>query len=80
MERRAAHRERTDGTGSISIDEHKSVGCIVYDVSEQGIRVTLPDAAIVPAVFVLSAPFLDKTFVCEVAWRNDESIGAKFRT
>ena len=52
MERRVAQRERTDGTGSISIDEHSSVGCIVYDVSENGIRVTLPDAEIVPTVFV----------------------------
>ena len=79
MERRGAQRERTDGAGSISIDEHSSVGCLVYDVSEYGIRVTLPDAEIVPSVFVLSAPFLGKTFVCEVAWRNEESIGAKFR-
>ena len=80
MERRATQRKRTDGTGSISIDEHSSVGCIVYDISENGIRVTLPDAGVVPSVFVLTAPFLDKTFVCEVAWRNEESIGAKFRT
>ncbi|TXN74095.1 PilZ domain-containing protein [Methylobacterium sp. WL8] len=79
MERRATHRERTDGIGSISIDEHSSVGCIVYVVSENGIRVTLPQAEIVPSIFVLTAPFLGKTFVCEVAWRNDESIGAKFR-
>ena len=79
MERRAAQRERTDGTGSISIDEHSSVGCIIYDVSENGVRVTLPEAEIVPSVFILSAPFLSKTFVCEVAWRNEESIGAKFR-
>lgn len=79
MERRASQRERTDGTGSISIDEHSSVGCIIYDVSENGVRVTLPEAEIVPSVFVLSAPFLSKTFVCEVAWRTEESIGAKFR-
>lgn len=63
----------------IHIDEHSSVGCIVYDISEDGVRVTLLQADIVPPVFVLTAPFLSKTFVCEVAWRNEESIGARFR-
>ena len=77
-ERRAAERMRSDAVGSIAVDEHTSLACLIYDISDVGIRITLPQAETVPARFVLDAPCLGDARVCRVAWRTDESIGAQF--
>ncbi|TXM65852.1 PilZ domain-containing protein [Methylobacterium sp. WL120] len=78
VERRTVERQRTDGVGSIAVDEHTSLACLIYDISDFGVRLTLPQAEAVPATFVLNASCLSATRVCKVAWRTDESIGAKF--
>ena len=57
-ERRAAERMRSDAVGSIAVDEHTSLACLIYDISDVGIRITLPQAETVPARFVLDAPCL----------------------
>ncbi|UMY15811.1 PilZ domain-containing protein [Methylobacterium organophilum] len=53
---------------------------MLYDISEGGVRLTLPDTGPVPDTFVLVSPCLGEVRVCAVAWRTDETIGAQFKT
>lgn len=78
-ERRNEPRQRIGGDGSVALDEHTTIGCLVHDLSESGVRITLPDAAAIPEVFLLSASCLPAAAVCRVVWRNDEMIGARFQ-
>ncbi|GAB6843757.1 hypothetical protein HNR00_003437 [Methylorubrum rhodinum] len=78
-ERRIEPRHRIGEGGSVALDEHTSIGCLVHDLSESGVRITLPDAAAIPEVFLLSASCLPSAAVCRVVWRNDETIGARFQ-
>lgn len=78
FERRIDIRHRVDDVGSIAVDEHTSLACIVYDLSGVGVRLTLPDTALVPETFVLTAPYIEGARICRVAWRDDETIGARF--
>ncbi|GJE75212.1 PilZ domain-containing protein [Methylorubrum suomiense] len=78
-EQRAEPRLRVGEAGLIALDEHSSVGCLVHDVSNGGVRITLPDAAIIPDVFLLVASCLPAATVCRVIWREDEMIGARFQ-
>ena len=77
-DRRIEPRHRVGESGSVALDEHTSIGCLVHDLSASGVRITLPDAAAIPAVFLLSASCLPAAAVCHVVWRNDEMIGARF--
>lgn len=65
--------------GLIAIDEHTSIGCLVHDISAQDIEITVPDASIIPDVFMLTAAKLEATKVCHTLWRKDETVGARFR-
>jgi hypothetical protein len=76
FERRSAPRLLLNETGSISVDEHRSLPCIVYDRSAGGVRVALPDAEIVPDSFVLSIDASNEILVCRAMWRKAEEIGA----
>jgi hypothetical protein len=76
-DRRAEPRCHVNERGSITLDEHTSVGCFVHDVSTSGVKITLLDANAVPSIFLLIAPCLGAK-VCNVVWRIDEMIGAKF--
>lgn len=76
FERRVAERVRIDESGIITVDEHTTIPCIVYDLSETGVRLTMPTTHAVPATFLLDAPCFGSG-VCEVAWRTEESIGAR---
>ncbi len=76
FERRSAPRTLLNETGSISVDEHRSVPCIVYDRSAGGIRIALPEAEIVPDRFVLSLDARNEILVCRAVWRKREEIGA----
>jgi hypothetical protein len=76
FERRSAPRTLLNETGSISVDEHRSLPCIVYDRSLGGIRIALPEAEIVPDRFVLSIDASNEILVCETVWRKSEEIGA----
>lgn len=76
FERRSAPRTRLNETGSISVDEHRSLPCIVYDRSSGGVRVALPEAEIVPDSFVLSIDASNEILVCRAVWRKAEEIGA----
>jgi hypothetical protein len=67
-------------TGSISVDEHRSLPCIVYDRSVGGIRIALPEAEIVPDRFVLSINASNEILVCQAVWRRLEEIGAATET
>ena len=79
-ERRIADRQRIDETASIAVDEHSSIGCLIYDVSRDGVRLVALDLHAVPTTFVLSAQRFAEAQVCEVVWRRSEEIGARFRT
>ncbi|WP_457106471.1 PilZ domain-containing protein [Methylobacterium sp. P5_C11] len=76
FERRSAPRTLLNETGSISVDEHRSLPCIVYDRSAGGVRIALPDAEIVPDRFVLSIDASNEILVCRAVWRKTEEIGA----
>ncbi|KQP61396.1 hypothetical protein ASG40_01515 [Methylobacterium sp. Leaf399] len=79
LDRRQSPRSRFDEVGSIAVDEHTSLPCIVYDLSQSGVRLTLPGTDAVPQTFVLTAPCIEGARICMVAWRDDETIGAHFR-
>jgi hypothetical protein len=76
LDRRSAPRRFLNETGSISIDEHRSLPCIVYDRSLGGVRVALPEAEIVPDRFVLSIDASNEILICRSVWRKAEEIGA----
>lgn len=76
LERRSAARSRIDEVGLITIDEHTSIPCIVYDLSTTGVRLTLPDTSTVPETFLLHAECCGGPQWCMVTWRGDEMIGA----
>jgi len=77
-ERRASPRTRVDESGLIAVDEHTSLACLVYDLSEHGVRLVSLDAASVPEVFLLAARPFAEPRVCRVVWRGAEEIGARF--
>lgn len=76
IERRAALRTTLNVTGNISIDEHRSLPCLVYDRSAGGVRIALPEAEIVQDRFLLRIEATDETLVCRVSWRKMDEIGA----
>lgn len=76
-ERRTEPRYLVDQSALISVDEHTSLECLIHDISTQGIKITMPDASVVPSTFFLMASYLGDQ-VCKVVWRTDEMIGAKF--
>ena len=53
------------------------MACLIHDISAGGVRITMPDAKVVPTTFVLMATYLGD-HVCRVVWRTDEMIGAMF--
>lgn len=76
-ERRTAPRQRSQEDGLIVVDEHTTLACMLYDRSDTGVRLTMLDARAVPDTFVLIARCLGVAHVCSVAWRSDETIGAR---
>ncbi|SDO48478.1 PilZ domain-containing protein [Methylobacterium phyllostachyos] len=80
FERRSSPRTLLNETGSISVDEHRSVPCVVYDRSMGGVRITLPEAEIVPDRFVLSLKASNEILICRAVWRKLEEIGASTET
>lgn len=80
FERRSAPRTTLNEAGSISVDEHSSLPCIVCDRSVGGIRIALPEAETVPDRFVLSIGASNEILVCRAVWRRREEIGAATET
>ncbi|GJE15880.1 PilZ domain-containing protein [Methylobacterium marchantiae] len=80
LERRIDERRRKDEAGLIAIDEHTTIPCIVYDISTSGVRLTLPETALVPDTFILHSACMEGMEVCRVVWRGEETIGATFGT
>lgn len=77
QERRATPRHRVDENGHIAVDEHTTIACMIYDRSDDGVRLTMADTSGVPQTFVLVGD-LGEYRVCVAAWRTQEEIGAKF--
>lgn len=75
LERRSQSRTHLNVVGKISIEEHQSLPCIVFDRSTAGVRVTLPDAELVPNFFVLTIVLTGEVLVCSAAWRRGDEIG-----
>ncbi|GLS53446.1 hypothetical protein GCM10007886_16290 [Methylobacterium gregans] len=63
-------------SGVITVNEHTTLPCVVYVLSEVGVRLLFLDTAEVPDTFGLNAPCFGSG-VCEVVWRSDEMIGAR---
>lgn len=79
IDRRAQTRIRLDVPGRICLDEHRSLSCLVYDRSEVGVRVTLPEADLIPDTFLLEIEQSPTFHVCRLVWRKGEEIGAQFQ-
>ncbi|AWN38999.1 PilZ domain-containing protein [Methylobacterium radiodurans] len=62
----------------IAVDEHTSLPCLIYDLSEHGVRLVSLDATCVPEVFLLAATRFPEPRVCRAVWRGAEEIGARF--
>lgn len=80
IDRRAESRIRLDAPGRICLDEHRSVSCLVYDRSDAGVRVTLPEADLIPETFLLEIDQSPTFFICRLVWRKGEEIGAQMQT
>lgn len=78
IERRAESRTRLDAPGRICLDEHRSLSCLVFDRSEGGVRVILPEADLIPETFLLEIDQAPVFLVCRLIWRKGEEIGAQF--
>ncbi|BDL42241.1 hypothetical protein MSPGM_48310 [Methylorubrum sp. GM97] len=63
--------------GLIAVDEHTSIGCWVHDISAQDVEIVVPDASLVPDVFLLTSSAQESIKVCRTLWRTDEMIGAR---
>ncbi len=64
--------------GSVSLDEHTVVPCLICERTDLGARLTLLDASPVPTSFLLGMPEDGDTRLCTVIWRTPEVIGAWF--
>lgn len=78
LERRSEVRTLVDEAGTIIIDEHTTIPCVVYDLSESGVHLTMLSTAEVPNTFILDGPSVASR-ICEVVWRTDESLGVRLR-
>ena len=78
LERRSEVRSLVDEVGTIIIDEHTSIPCVVYDLSGSGVQLTMLSTAEVPDTFILDGPYVELR-VCEVFWRTDESLGVQLK-
>ena len=78
LERRSEVRSLVDEVGTIVIDEHTSIPCVVYDLSGSGVHLTMLSTAEVPDTFILDGPSVASR-ICEVVWRTDESLGVELR-
>lgn len=78
LDRRSAPRAQINQSGVIAIDEHTTLPCVIYDLSEVGVRLLFIETEQVPNTFVLNAPCFGSG-VCEVVWRTDEMIGARLQ-
>jgi hypothetical protein len=63
--------------GLIAVDEHTSIGCWIHDISAQDVEIVVPDASLVPDVFLLTSSAQESIKVCRTLWRTDEMIGAR---
>lgn len=79
IERRADTRTRLDVPGRICLDEHRSLSCLVFDRSDLGVRVILPEAELIPETFLLEIEQAPAFHVCRLVWRKGEEIGAQFQ-
>lgn len=69
----------TLNTGRITVrDETLSVDCAILDFSGNGACVLVPDAAAIPAVFLLSIDGTKTTYSCVTRWRTRNRIGVAF--
>ena len=77
LERRDVPRTLLNTVGRISLDEHRTLPCLLFDRSLGGVRVALPDAESVPDKFVLTVEGTGEVLVCRTAWRKTDEIGAR---
>jgi PilZ domain-containing protein len=79
LRRHHSPRTLTLNTGKITVrDGIVGVDCAILDFSGNGACVLVPDAAEVPAVFLLSIDGTKTTYSCVVRWRTRSRIGVAF--
>jgi hypothetical protein len=76
-DRRASPRQDVNSAGSIISDAAPPRDCIIADISEGGVRISV--TAEVPDEFVLVIKQDGGTsYKCRVVWRLEDEIGAEF--
>lgn len=76
-ERRTEPCYRVNQSALITVDKPTSMECQTHEMSIHNIKITMPDASVVPVTFLLMASYLGE-YVCKIVWRTDEMIGATF--
>jgi hypothetical protein len=79
-ERRRELRELTLKTGKISsLHPPLDFDCAVFDISDGGASILLPNGAKVPECFNLIIHPKQDIYSCKVAWRSGNKIGVSFQ-
>ena len=79
QEQRQTPRKNAFVGGQITFGNDKStMFCLVRDISEQGAKLELSDAASVPEQFGLRVNGKDGTYRARVIWRNANDLGVAF--
>ena len=76
--RRIKSREKTMRVGEITLETGRTVSCVVRDVSDTGMRLSLSEFSEVPDSFRLRAPTLEFDEVVLVVWRSGDEIGVSY--
>ena len=76
---RRSHRNRVLKAGTICVSGRQiTIPCTVRDMTENGSRIKVSQAAVVPDTFELNVE-LDGIWVdCAVRWREGEQVGLRF--
>ncbi len=80
VEQRQSPRQRVQSPARIDVGDGRQMrDCMLWDVSEAGVRITIDAPAEVPAEFslLLSNDDSDRRR-CQIIWRSDQQIGARY--
>ncbi|MBL4756445.1 MAG: PilZ domain-containing protein [Rhizobiales bacterium] len=79
VERRSKTRKRTLLGSTASYNEHHfSIPCMIRDISDVGVRLKIDGSVVVPKNFMLLIELAAIEVECEIVWRNENELGAKY--
>ncbi|MEZ0167823.1 PilZ domain-containing protein [Microvirga sp. TS319] len=78
-ERRSCERFRTDLEGIVTgYPPHQPIPCMIWDLSEKGVRLIFPEFTDVPVQFQLTIPSQGARANVHLVWTDGHFYGAKF--